>query len=427
MNIKKIVLFLFIIVISLCITSCRGNNLTKEDKQSKTTILTSDIVSKINKEYIDEDFINWIIKNYNVDINYFNDYLSKNEYDDLIFHKLTGYSLRVLTDNYNNLYENKNNIAFIDDTNEILFVGDVSLADNWFIMKEYDKTKNIESILSRDIISMMNSSFTVVNNEFTISNRGTKMPNKMYTFRASKDRLKLYEEMGVNLVTLANNHVYDYGIDAFNDTLDYLEEYNIPYIGAGRNLEEAKKIYYFIINGYKVAFVNATRAEKNILTPGASDNSGGVLRCYDTTIFKEVIKEAKENSDYVIALVHYGKESSHKLEDVQTKSSYEYIDSGADVIVGTHAHVLQGIEFYKNKPIIYNLGNFMFNCEKVDTGIFKIVLNDDGTMDYYFIPALQENNHTKLVSGSDKIRIINDMNAFSVNAYIDKNNKIGEK
>ena len=224
MNIKKIVLFLFIIVISLCITSCWGNNLTKEDKQSKTTILTSDIVSKINKEYIDEDFINWIIKNYNVDINYFNDYLSKNEYDDLIFRKLTGYSLRVLTDNYNNLYENKNNIAFIDDTNEILFVGDVSLADNWFIMKEYDKTENIESILSRDIISMMKRSFTVVNNEFTISNRGTKMPNKMYTFRASKDRLKLYEEMGVNLVTLANTHVYDYGIDAFNDTLDYLEE-----------------------------------------------------------------------------------------------------------------------------------------------------------------------------------------------------------
>ena len=72
--------------------------------------------------------------------------------------------------------------------------------------------------------------------------------------------------------------------DAFYDMLEAFKEYNIPYVGAGKNIEEAKKPYYFIINGYKIAFVNATRAEKIILTPEATETEGGVLRCYDPTL-----------------------------------------------------------------------------------------------------------------------------------------------
>ena len=89
----------------------------------------------------------------------------------------------------------------------------------------------------------------------------------------------------------------------------------------GYNIEEAMKPYYFIINGYKIAFVNATRAEKNIMTPEATETEGGVFRCYDPTNFSNVIKETKKNSDYVVALIHYGREDSHNLEDVQVESS----------------------------------------------------------------------------------------------------------
>ena len=103
------------------------------------------------------------------------------------------------------------------------------------------------------------------------------------------------------------------------------------------------------------------------------------------------------------------------------------MDAGADVIIGSHAHVLQGIEFYNHKPIIYNLGDFIFNDETKDTGIFQIKLNNDGLMDYYFIPAYESNEYTKLLYDNEKQRVINNMNSWSINAIIDSEGKITEK
>ena len=273
---------------------------------------------------------------------------------------------------------------------------------------------------------MRSSDVMIANSEFTVSDRGNKLPNKMYTFRATPSRLAIYEEMGIDLVTLANNHVYDYGSIAFNDMLDAFLEYNIPHIGAGHNIEEAMMPYYFIVNGYKFAFVNANRSEKNIMTPGATENSEGVFRCYDSTDMINLIKNLRPNSDYVIAIIHYGRENSHELEDVQISSSKAYIDAGADVVVGHHAHVLQGIEFYNHKPIIYNLGNFLFNDEEIDTAIFKIILNDNGSLEYYMVPALQKNEYTDILIGFDKQRVIDDINSWSINAKVDEDGKISE-
>ena len=311
------------------------------------------------------------------------------------------------------------------DQSTISFVGDVSLADNWFIAPVYDERGGISGILGDKMLKIMTSSDVMIaNSEFTVSSRGAKIPNKMYTFRAKKERLSIYDEMGVDMVTLANNHVYDYGADAFLDMLDAFNEYKIPHIGAGHNIEEAKKPFYFIINGYKFAFVSATRAEKFILTPGATDTEPGVFRCYDPTDMINLIKELRPNNDYVIPIIHFGRENSHSLEDEQVSSAKAYIDAGADMVVGHHAHTLQGIEIYNDKPIIYNLGNFLFNNETIDTALFQVLLNNDGTMEYYMIPALQSNSKTEVLEGDDKIRVINDINSYSVNVRLDENGKI---
>ena len=264
----------------------------------------------------------------------------------------------------------------------------------------------------------------IVNSEFTVSNRGSSLPGKTYTFRAKPERLNIYHEMGVDLAALANNHVYDFGKDAFLDMLDSFKEYDIPYIGAGHNIDEAKKPYYFIVNGYKIALVNATRAEKNIMTPGATETSEGVFRCYDPTEMINLIKNIRDDTDYIIAIIHFGTEYSHKLEDVQISSARQYIDAGADAVVGHHAHVLQGIEIYKDKPIIYNLGNFIFNEETTDTAIFSIKLDSNGTMEYYIIPALQKDYYTDILLGSEKQRVIDNIKSWSINAHIDENGKI---
>ena len=158
----------------------------------------------------------------------------------------------------------------------------------------------------------------------------------------------------------------------------------------------------------------ATRAEKFILTPEAGEDSPGVLRTYDTTRFLQVIREAREKSDIVIAYVHWGKEDSHSLEDVQLKAGREYIDAGADVVVGAHAHVLQGVEFYKNKPLVYNLGNFLFNAKTVDTGILKIHMDKAGTLSYEFQPAIQKDCYTQVVDGEERARILRFMEKISI-------------
>ncbi len=406
----------------------------KKDNHKKEIIKKEDIVdtiyNKINDDSINKEFIVWINDNYKDSLNKMKKLLEEDDYDLSMWHKVTGNSYIVLNDLFNNKYESMDNIKTIKSNNPstLSFVGDVSLADNWFIAPKYDSRGGIEGVLSKDILKIMtDSDLMVVNSEFTVSNRGSALRGKQYTFRAKPERLPIYNEMGVDLVTLANNHVYDYGEDAFLDMLKAFDKYKIPRVGAGKNIEEAKKPFYFIINGYKIAIVNATRAEKYIMTPGATKTSGGVFRCYDPTDMINLIKSLKDETDYIIPVIHFGREDSHELETEQVSSAKKYIDAGASMVVGHHAHTLQGVEIYKDKPIIYNLGNFLFNDLKVDTAIYKVILNDDGTMEYYMIPALQENCSTKLLTGNEKQRVINDINSWSINAYLDKNGKIIRK
>ena len=422
---KKYIFLLIVIILGIvffvfkdCLKSSKDNKNTKEIKLDKVEV----VYKKINNEDVSLDFIKWVNSNYKDSINKLYELLNNSEYDKSMWHEVTGNSYIVLNDLYKDKYKNMDNIKIMNSGNTISFVGDVSLADNWWIMPEYDKRgKKVLGILSEDIVEIMNdSSVMIVNSEFTVSKRGAPIKGKQYTFRAKPERLNIYYEMGVDMVTLANNHVYDYGSVAFNDMLDAFKEYKIPYIGAGKNLSEASREYYFIVNGYKIAFINGSRAEKYRLTPGATKNSEGIFLCYDTTNMVNKIKEVRKNSDYVITIVHYGRENSHELEKEQIESSYEYIDVGSDVIVGHHAHTLQGVEYYKDKPIIYNLGNFIFNPLEIDTAIFQIELEDNGNMKYKMIPALQKNEYTDILTGSEKQRVINDLNSWSRHAIINK-------
>ena len=433
---KITLIIILIIIISIIYLMTKNNNKNATIKKSTITtneLITSILSFNINKN-ITKEFLLWINDNYSKGtLIKINKELKNNTYNTSLWHTITGNSLIVLQDLYQDKYKAMENVT-IKNTNQkeisLDFIGDVSLADNWYIAPKYDeRAKKIYGILSEEIVQELNNAnLTIANNEFTISNRGTKMPGKAYTFRASPQRIPIYNEMGVDLVTLANNHVYDFGKEAFLDMLESLDEYKMPHIGAGKNLNDASIPYYFVINGYKIAFVNANRSEKNILTPEATETEPGVLRCYNPTYFTNLIKSTKEESDYLIALIHWGKEDHHELEDVQIETSKIYIDAGADLIIGTHAHVLQGIEFYKEKAIIYNIGDFIFNHEDKDTMIFKITIDNDGNFSYYIIPAHQKDKYTYLLKENEKNKVINDIIKYSNNnIIIDNNGQIFKK
>ena len=420
-----VIALVFILTLVLIEISIRNINQNKMSEIKEEDVNIEEIVlEKLKKEDINKDFIKWVNKNYSNSLEKLNVLLDKSQYDKSMWHKATGYSYLVLNDLYNKKYDSMKNIKVLDANkanSTVSIVGDVSLADNWYIMPQYDERgQGVKGILSEDTLSILKKSdVTIVNSEFTVSNRGTPMAGKQYTFKANPERLSIYKEMGVDMVTLANNHVYDFGGEAFLDMLDEFDKIEMPRIGAGHNLEEAMTPYYYVLNGYKVAFLNATRAEKYLLTPGATEDSPGVFRCYDPTNMINKIKSIREETDYIVTIIHYGTEGSHDLEEEQISSSHQYIDAGSDIVVGHHAHNLQGVEIYNDKPIIYNLGNFIFNADTVDTAIFELIINEDGTLEYVMVPAIQHEEYTELLKGNDKQRVINDLNSWSINAIID--------
>lgn len=355
-------------------------------------------------------------------------------FSDADWYGLTGMTVKVTNDLYSGAAETESNIYILEGDGKegisLTFGGDISLADNWHTMQYLKTTANgITDCISPFLIDkMVAADITTLNNEFCFSDRGTAMAGKAWTFRAATEHVSVYHQLGVDIVDLANNHVYDYGSDAFLDTLTTLKGAKIAYMGAGRDLEEASRPIYYIVEGKKIAYVAATRAEKHILTPAATENAPGVLRCYDPTAFIEVIKEAEQNADFVIANVHWGTENSHSLEDVQPETAYQYIDAGADLIIGTHAHCLQGFEYYKNVPIVYNLGNYWFSHYDIDTGLLEVTLNPDDALDLVFYPATQRDCKTTYVGGeAEGERILKALRSYSVNVNIDENGVITPK
>lgn len=348
------------------------------------------------------------------------------------------------TGNVNGIEGNADlNIQFIPteqtslDTNAydftLCFAGDISLDEKAVTTAQLEANDNdISKCISPELIEIMQrAELMCLNNEFTFSTNGSPLNGKAYTFRANPSRVSILQEMGVDIVTLANNHVYDYGKQALLDTFSTLENANIDYFGAGKNLSEAMAPVYYEIDGKTIAFVGASRAEKNKMTPQATDSSPGILRCYDTELFLQAIKEADAHADFVIAVLHWGTEYSYDLEKVQLTTGKEYLDAGADAIIGGHSHCLQGMEYYNNKPIIYSLGNYWFNNKTLDSMLVQLHFYGDDTNEHLevsVVPAIQTGAKTHILTNdTEKERLFSFLEDISINIEIDENGKVFEQ
>jgi len=315
----------------------------------------------------------------------------------------------------------------------LCFAGDINLDENWCTTQYLNRRENgIADCISSELISYMQEADVMcLNNEFTYSTEGSPLEGKLYTFRAKPERVEVLKTLGVDLVKLANNHVYDYGKQALLDTFTTLEDAGIKYMGAGRNLGEAMTPVYMELDGKTVAFVAASRAEKNKMTPQATEDRPGILRCYDTELFRQVIAEADANADFVVAYVHWGTEYSYKLEEAQLTTGKEYLDAGADVIIGAHSHCLQGMEYYDDKPIIYSLGNYWFNEKTLDTMLLQLhFYGNDGeeNLQVKVIPAVQSKYTTTYVADAlEQERIYSFLEEISVNVEITEEGIVQEK
>lgn len=313
------------------------------------------------------------------------------------------------------------------------FGGDVCFHDEYANMHSLrSRGGKIESSLSADLLTEMKAAdILMVNNEFSYSDRGTPLEGKAFAFRSRPENVSLLHEMGVDIVSLANNHVYDWGEDALFDTLDTLKNAEIPYVGAGRNLDEAAAPFYYEANGRTIAFVSATQVERNEHpdTKGATEVTAGTFRCFTQEEFDrllQIIKEADANADMTVVYIHWGTENTDELHWAQEWQAPEMAKAGADLIVGDHPHCLQGIDFIDGVPVFYSIGNFWFNSKSLDTGLLKITLDENGDILCQFLPALQHDCRTDLASGAEKQRILDYLQCISPDVTIDENGFISD-
>lgn len=315
--------------------------------------------------------------------------------------------------------------AMSDDEITLLFAGDVGLSEGYANLGQLlGRGGDISEGFDENTLDTMRSAdIFMINNEFPYTDRGAPTPNKTYTFRCSPEHVHYIADMGADIVSIANNHTYDYGEISLLDTLDTLEGAGMPYVGAGRNIEEAVKPTYFVVNDVKIAFVSATQIERvsNPDTKGATETTPGTFRCFYDDRVCDVVSEAKANSDYVVAYIHWGTELEVNPDWAQLELAPKLQAAGADLIIGDHPHILQKIDYIGNTPVIYSLGNYWFNSKTQDTGLFKVTLNTDASVkNVQFVPAIQSGCRTNIQTDGEKTRIINYMQSISEGISLDE-------
>lgn len=236
----------------------------------------------------------------------------------------------------------------------ITAVGDIMLAGRWAPLlrqKGYDHPfHGVRKVLAASDINLANL-------ESPIAGGGKEYSEKQFRFRAEPEVAKAIRAAGFNLVTLANNHIMDFGDEALSETLHHLSDNGIAWVGAGGNLSEARKMVLNKIKGKKIAFLSYSLTQP--IEFFAGQDRPGTAPGYEKLVTAD-ISSARKQADFVIVSFHWGKESSSAVQAYQRTAAHKAIEAGADVIIGHHPHVLQGIERYKKGIIFYSLGNFTF-------------------------------------------------------------------
>lgn len=233
-------------------------------------------------------------------------------------------------------------------------VGDVTLGyyygqSDWNRFDSVAKKNGNDYFFKNVAPIFMQDDLTIANLEGPLTNSGKRV-QKEFAMRGESEYTEILVQGSVEAVNLANNHTMDYGLEGYNQTKSALEKAEIAYFSENN-------IAYQNINGVRIAMLGAKGWD-------ASQNTKNRL--------KARIDIAKMNADLVIAMMHWGVELEHYPNNTQKNLAYYMIDQGVDLVLGSHPHVIQGLEKYKGKSIVYSLGNFCFggNRNPVDKESF---------------------------------------------------------
>lgn len=231
------------------------------------------------------------------------------------------------------------------------------IAGDWAPIRDFDPMieTDPEGIYHDLLGPMQDADFTLVNLEAPLSDSGTPVTKSGAVFKGRPGHVQGLTAAGVNGVTLANNHVFDFGLDAFKETIETLDRHGIAYTGAGMDREEADRALTAEINGVSIAVVNFSEGE-DMTHAGPGPGVSG----WDIPGVEARIAGLKKETDIVIAVAHCGLEYIPFAPPYVMEAFEAAARAGANAVIGHHPHVPQGITFRGNTPICASLGNFVF-------------------------------------------------------------------
>ncbi len=259
---------------------------------------------------------------------------------------------------------------------KLAFVGDIMLdrGVEYFVNKDFggDYGELFVKVKSQ----LQNYDLLFANLEGPVSDKGID-GGSLYSFRFEPRVIPVLKESGFDIFSLANNHIFNWGKEAFTDTLNLLADGNISYVGGGLNGQEAYQGKVLNVKGVKIAFLAFTEF-KDGATVSSTSTRPGIALISEADIL-ESVSLVKKQADLVVVSYHFGNEYETEANDYQRKYAELAIDAGADLIIGSHPHVVQNIGVYRDAWIAYSLGNFIFDqgfsTATMQGGLLEVEIN----------------------------------------------------
>ncbi len=236
---------------------------------------------------------------------------------------------------------------------------------------------------------LRSADFTAVNLETPVTSRGQPQP-KTYHFATTPGAFTALRDAGVDLVTVANNHILDYGQTGLADTLAAARAAHFPYVGAGVNAAAAWAPYVMTINGTKIAIVGVSQVAELASSWVATAHRPGEANATNLGQTLAAVRAAKRLARIVIVFMHWGTEGMACPDQNQLSLAPKLAAAGASIIIGSHAHMLQGSGWLGHTFVAYGMGNFLWweNSFSTATGVLKLTLHPHAPLIARFIPAV---------------------------------------
>lgn len=245
----------------------------------------------------------------------------------------------------------------------------------------------------------------VVNLETAITERGTPAP-KTYTFRAPATALTALAGAGVDAASMANNHGLDFGPEGLDDSLAAEQASGFPIIGIGRDAREAYEPFRSTVRGQRIAVIAATQVLDAELATAwtATDTQAGLASAKEVDRLTDAVAAARTTSDTVVVFLHWGTEKQTCPNGRQQELAARLVEAGADVVVGGHAHRLQGAGRLGDAFVAYGLGNFVFYANPgpgADSGVLTVTVTGREVDTYTWTPAVIRNGVPRPLAGDE--------------------------